>query len=561
MKGTTMLPIPDFLPPMFLAVWAQLLAWLSSQVYARFLAPHDFLVQLAAQLDWAPLEQACAAYHAPRAAGAQATHTVAHLVRALLIKYLRNLSLRELEAEIRTNLVIKWFVGYGLFERGPDHSTLARFEQWVIAQQSRTFFDEVLRQIDQDFPAERQQPQIGDTYALRANAAQETLLTLLRHTGRRLLDTLAAADPAGHPAVLAALDQPALFGMAAELKEYRLTAEQRRGRLETTAVAAAQCAERVRAYLAASPLAAAQRQPVATWLAHLDKILADEFTLTRDAENQMTAAVELPKEQKGSYRLGSATDPDATYRVHDDQIDFGYNVNLAATAHFIREVHVATGAEPDPVAIPQVLQAEQEYHDLTPPKFIYDAAAGFGKYFAAVAAVSGGQTQLVAPPVDTDPAHARFGPADFTLSPDATTLTCPQGQASTTAYRSQSGQGRNFRFTAQQCAGCPLLEQCRGDAVPAEHMRQVFISDFRSVIVQARTYALTDDFKADMKARATIERIIANLTRYHDARDARRRGRGNCQYQAHMNTMAFNLRQWLRHLARRNAAAPAPAPA
>ena len=90
-------------------------------------------------------------------------------------------------------------------------------------------------------------------------------------------------------------------------------------------------------------------------------------------------------------------------------------------------------------------------------------------------------------------------------------------------------------------------------------MRQVFISDFRSIVAQARTYAQTEDFKADLKLRATIERIIANLVRYHDARDAQRRGQRNCQYQAHMNALAFNLRQWLRQLARRSTPAPAAA--
>ena len=60
-----------------------------------------------------------------------------------------------------------------------------------------------------------------------------------------------------------------------------------------------------------------------------------------------------------------------------------------------------------------------------------------------------------------------------------------------------------------------------------------------------------------MKLRATIERIIANLVRYHDARYARRRGQPNCQYQAHMNAMAFNLRQWLRLSTRRSRPDPA----
>lgn len=204
-----------------------------------------------------------------------------------------------------------------------------------------------------------------------------------------------------------------------------------------------------------------------------------------------------------------------------------------------------------------MLESQQAHHGVVPPKFIYDAAAGTGSYIAAVAAATQGQTQLVAPLIPYDQRSARFGPDDFALSPDKTTLTCPRGRTSTTAYRSQSGQGRAFRFTAQQCAGCPLADRCRGH-LPADHMRQVFISDFRSLVAQARTYAQTEDFKADMKLRATIERIIANLVRYHDARYARRRGQRNCQYQAHMNALAFNLRQWLRQLARRSQPQPGP---
>ncbi len=246
-----MLPIPDFLPLVILPVWARLLAWFSAQVYARFLAPHDFLVQLAAHLDWAPLEQACADYHPTRGPGAQATHPVARLVRALLVKYLWQLSLRELAYAIRTNLVIKWFVGYGLFDRGPDHSPLERFEQWVSKYQPRTCFDGVLRQIDCAFPAERQQSQIGDTYALRANAAQETRSRRVRHTCQCLLRPLAEHDPAGHTAVLPQLDQTTLFGASDAVKEYRLDTAQRRTRLQTTTRAAAQCAELVRPQLAA----------------------------------------------------------------------------------------------------------------------------------------------------------------------------------------------------------------------------------------------------------------------------------------------------------------------
>ena len=86
-------------------------------------------------------------------------------------------------------------------------------------------------------------------------------------------------------------------------------------------------------------------------------------------------------------------------------------------------------------------------------------------------------------------------------------------------------------------------------------MRQLFISDHRSALAKARTYAKTPEFKEDLKLRATIERHIANLVRYHGGRFARRRGLYACDYQAKMNAMAFNIRQWMRKLDRQSAAA------
>jgi hypothetical protein len=206
------------------------------------------------------------------------------------------------------------------------------------------------------------------------------------------------------------------------------------------------------------------------------------------------------------------------------------------------------------MGIAGLLTAQQEHHDLTPEKFIYDKAAGTGKWHAEVAKATVNQTQLVAPLVAYDERTERFGPDDFVLSPDGLRLTCPHGQVSDKFYRSQGSGGSNFRFFAQQCQGCPLTQQCRGDKLPANHMRQIFVSDHRSALALARTYAQTADFLADLKLRALIERIIANLVRYHDGRYAQRRGQSNCDYQAKMNAMAFNLRQWMRELDRRSPA-------
>ena len=63
-----------------------------------------------------------------------------------------------------------------------------------------------------------------------------------------------------------------------------------------------------------------------------------EVRLTTDAAGAILTVTELDKDDKGSFRLGSATDPDATYRVHGEKkTDFGYNVNVAVNDQFVRE--------------------------------------------------------------------------------------------------------------------------------------------------------------------------------------------------------------------------------
>ncbi len=535
-----------------------LLHWFSAEAYRRQLerAQNHFLVRLNNSFEFGRLEKTCADFHHRSGAGVPPTHTVPCLVRALLVKHLFDLSLRQLEEAIQWDLRVKWFVGYALFEAGPDHATLARFEQWVMAHHQRTFFDDVLVQIDEAFPAEREKAQMGDTYAMQANAATESLNGLLRHACQLLLNALAEVDQDACAQVKGQLDLEALFGAEDETKEFRLERSLRKERLQQTAVAALHCHAAVLTCLAERPdLSPYQYRIVTQHLDVLAKILADELTFERDEQNQVTGAHELPKKKKGNYRIASAADPDATFRVHGERIDFGYNISVAATDTFVREILADTGSQPDAVAIPDLLTAQQEHHDLTPAKFIYDQAAGTGKSHADVEQATNGQTQLVAPLVNYEKRSDRFSPDDFTLAPDGQSLTCPNGQVSHTAYRSQSGQGRSFRFSAQQCNGCPLVDACRDDKVPAHNMRQLFISDHRSTLAKARTYAQTPEFKEDLKLRSTIERHIANLVRYHGGRYARRRGLNNCDYQAKMNAMAFNLRQWIRKLDRQTAAA------
>jgi len=314
--------------------------------------------------------------------------------------------------------------------------------------------------------------------------------------------------------------------------------------------AAWHCAGLVRAELDRQPrLAEADCAALQLRLAHLDKILADEMHITCDVHGQVGRVIELPKDHKGAYRLGSATDPEATYRLHGaKKSDLGYNVSLAVTDHFVREIHADTGAQPDPVAIPDLLSDQVEHHDLCPSKFIYDAAAGMGKTYALVAQATQGRTQLVSPLVDYAKNASRFTPGDFILSEDGASLTCPNGQTTDLVYRAGCGQGRTFRFLAADCANCPLWSRCRDPQADPHGTRHVFVNDYQPYLNAAYAYNQTDGFKADMKRRSLVERIIANLTRYNHARHARRRGTHYADWQGKMSATAFNLKQWMKLL-------------
>jgi len=544
--------IPSFVQQVITAYSDHLLGWFSARVYADLIkrAPDHLLVQLHDHLDLAPLEEACASFHHRSGPGAPPTHTVSRLVRALLVKYLYDHSLRSLEHEIRFQLIVKWFVGYPLFAAGPDHCTLERFEQWVCTNQRRAYFDQVLYQIDEAIPKQRQQTQIGDTYAMRANAAREPLIVLIRHLCRRLLCALERADARRASRVHAQIDPLALFGPEDEVDEYYLTEEKRAERLQTTVCAALDCAQHIREVLERpTPLAPQACVRVVQWIDLLNKAITDDLELTRDAQGQITLVSKRPAKKKGAYRLGSATDPEATYRVHGKKSTFGYNVSVAVNRQFVREIQAHTGAQPDNVAVPDLIQDQQEHHDLTPHKLLYDAAAGSGKTRALVRQVSDGQTQLSAPLMPHNKRTKFFSPDRFQLSEDGRALTCPNGLTSTISYPRPDLEGRWFRFYASRCRGCALWPECRKHKPSTKAHRVVFVSDFRREVDEAHLYNQSEAYKADRKLRPMVEQTIAHLVRYNGARRARRRGQLAADFQAKMCAMAYNLKRWMRWVA------------
>ena len=531
------------------------------QLYTRLVEQNreHLLVKLKQELDFTEMERASRGYHHGGGPGAPPTHTVDKLVRAVLLKRMYGLSLREMEEQLKLNLLYRWFVGYGLWENTPDHSTLQRFEEWMEREAPRMYFDAVLKQIYERYPQEREQDQMGDTYGMKANAARQGRVKMWRKLGKQVEEEIKAA---GKEEELAGWDETRLYGEKGEKRQWEMSKEEKQERIEKTALGAQALITRAQRALEGQESEA---------LAYLEKTLADEVEIEGE---QVTV-----REQKGAYRIRSVTDPEATLRNHGDRdgepdLTFGYNVQVAATVNgLITEVQARTGATPDQEGIADLVAQQQEHHDIVPSKLIYDAAAGSGKTRHEVAKAGDDKTKtMVSAPL---PGYAnrskRFGPYDFTLSADGESLTCPAGKETRISYRSGSGEGRSFRFCWFHCweekppawmkkadlsKRCPLWEQCRSKKQGPRKMRQVFVSDYRKEVEAAAAYNQSEAYKQDRKQRPKIERVIAELTRYNDARHCRKRGLRSADWQAKMSAVAYNLKWWMRRVEAKNALSP-----
>jgi hypothetical protein len=204
-------------------------------------------------------------------------------------------------------------------------------------------------------------------------------------------------------------------------------------------------------------------------IAQIRRVIAAETTT--DAAGQVIEK-EKKKGTKGAedtYRIVSATDPEATFRQHTGHpAILGYNATISVTATRIRAVIAPTGSTPDSDTPERILKQQQDHDQPLPEQLVMDKAGGQPKTRARVHAVSDGQTRMVAhlmTPGGRDP--NRFGPEDFRVTRDpetqtVTAATCPAGKTTTTFYASGTGEGVKARFTVEQhCEDCALWKQCR----------------------------------------------------------------------------------------------------
>jgi IS5 family transposase len=508
---------------------------------------HHPLLRLHSLYDPAAVVQACADYYHQLGPGAKPTYALALLVRAEIVRvWAGSCSDLELERLLASNLIVRHFCGLGLYDRSPDHATLNRFHRWLAQKQPGVLFADVLRLLDQHDPEAPGTAQVADTFALRSPAAKRGLTDLLLDLCRNTLRLLHECAPQLLPLLsgldLALLDKrPIVRTPAARLAQLRQAAAIAKGISERLTPALAE--------LERGPRASLQAQ-----FDLLNKVLADETT--SDKAGQL---VERPLGEKGSYRLGSAFDSQATYRKHEpDPAQLGYNAAIATSGRYIRAAVILPGCTPDSEAPVALLAQQKDAGLVLPTELVMDQAGGHGKTRAAVETASGGATTMVAHTPQSggyDP--SRYGPADFKLSADGKGCICPNGVQSDKAHPSDEGDGLNFRFTAKMCRDCPLWGKCRQPGSNPKGYRSVYISPYQVHVQRALEINSSERGKELLGQRWLVEPTVGWLVRYDGCRRARRVGTAAAQLHLYQACACRNLWRWLGRLQR--GAAPLPA--
>ncbi|WP_165360930.1 hypothetical protein, partial [Candidatus Chloroploca sp. Khr17] len=206
---------------------------------------------------------------------------------------------------------------------------------------SATFFREVavfLAHVDPEDATTT--PQIVDTFAMQSPVAPSASpAVLLRDLTLRLVWLLRQRGPATLTAALDALD---LTPFTKPTPARSVAA--RHARLQTTVALVARVVTTVTAHLDA--LDSVIHPLVRAFLADLAKVQADELT-TDDAG----VVTERPAKARGSRRIASAVDREATFRKHDGSpAVLGSNAIISTTRTRIRACVIVTGCTPESVA-------------------------------------------------------------------------------------------------------------------------------------------------------------------------------------------------------------------
>lgn len=118
-------------------------------LYEQVLPRGHFLVQLKELIPWQRFTYKLVKYYRGRAKEGRPPYDPAVVLKMLLLSFLYNVSERQVEDLCNLYLPAKYFLGLGVDERPPDHTTLTAFKHRILENGKITAFENLLGDIVQ----------------------------------------------------------------------------------------------------------------------------------------------------------------------------------------------------------------------------------------------------------------------------------------------------------------------------------------------------------------------------------------------------------------------------
>jgi hypothetical protein len=243
-------------------------------------------------------------------------------------------------------------------------------------------------------------------------------------------------------------------------------------------------------------------------------------------------------------KVVSVHDPDARCGKHGDYYD-GYllDVSMDADSEIITALNVLPANGDEGADAVHLLRQEEQAHGNDVQTLSIDGAGYRGALLRELTDPQGLNVEVIVPPSERIPLTV-FGPEEFTLSADGSTLTCPAGQSTTQWQRNTRDTGRKFRFAHKQCGNCPRRGECLTN--PKAKSRTVIKNDYEADYQAAQAKARTPEYAATRKEHPAIERKLSELVNRHGVRHARYRRQRWVRWQALLTGIVVNLKRLVR---------------
>ncbi|MEN8265311.1 MAG: IS1182 family transposase [Nitrospirota bacterium] len=477
-------------------------------VYKKLIPEDTILYKINQVIDFSSVNEACSDLYSLEI-GRPVINTPERMFRSAIVQYLNDFSDRQMEHSARFDIITKWFLGIPIEDRSYDHSALGDFRDRLGEKRWKKLFFMILKQIEDAGFAKGNQS-VDATHVI-ANIAIPGTIGLIRQGIKAIMEEIETVDPK--------LFKELGGKKTADKKEKLHTLKPEEKKTKLVDVVEEARAIRDKAEKLESPL-------VKQKIEQLNQILNENI-------DEKNGKIQKKKEHVKN-KLVSLVDEDARHGAKSDSKPFtGYKANIMKSDDgFVTNIIGTPGNTYDgDVLLPLV--DEKTKNSSKPPKVRGDTHYGSAENRFQM--LQRGIT-VVAPIQDGFNPTGLLPQDKFIL--DKTGVTCPAGNRTMISNYNEKEGTTTFKFKKEICSMCSLKDQCT-----KQDGRTITIGKHHDLVMEAKEYNKTQDFKDDMKERAHIEPKNAEMKRFHGMERARYWGLTKVNVQFIITAIAVNVKR------------------